>query len=82
MLQKSPPLLVVSDIDHIVIRTNYTNFSNLTYRITLDDLLNPESLGRLKLVFFDPEQLKPKDIRYKLRNSDRCQVAILRSQKL
>lgn len=58
---KNPPLLVVSDIDHIVIRTNYVNFSNETYTITLDDLLNPESLRILKLVFFDPEQLKPKE---------------------
>ncbi len=58
---KNPPLLVVSDIDHIIIRTNYVNFSNQTYTITLDDLLNPESLRILKLVFFDPEQLKPKE---------------------
>jgi hypothetical protein len=58
---KNPPLLVVSDIDHIIIRTNYVNFSNSTYTITLDDILNPESLRILKLVFFDPEQLKPKE---------------------
>jgi SAM-dependent methyltransferase len=58
---KNPPLLVVSDIDHIIIRTNYVNFSNQTYTITLDDILNPESLRILKLVFFDPEQLKPKE---------------------
>jgi hypothetical protein len=58
---KNPPILVVSDIDHIIIRTNYVNFSNQTYNITLDDLLNPESLRILKLVFFDPEQLRPKE---------------------
>ena len=40
----NPPLLIVSDINHIVIRTNYTNLPTRTYTLALDDLLRPESL--------------------------------------
>ena len=55
----NPPLLIVSDIDHIVIRTNYTNLPTRTITLALDDLLKPQSLKILKTVFFNPEQLKP-----------------------
>jgi hypothetical protein len=55
----NPPLLVVSDINNIVIRTNYTNLPTRTITLTLDDLLKPENLKILKTVFFNPEQLKP-----------------------
>ena len=56
----NPPLLIVSDINNIVIRTNYTNLPTRTITLTLDDLLKPESVDILKTVFFNPEQLKPK----------------------
>ncbi len=56
----NPPLLIVSDMDNIVIRTNYTNLPTRTITLTLDDLLKPESIDILKTVFFNPEQLKPK----------------------
>jgi hypothetical protein len=58
---QNPPLLIVSDINHIVIRTNYTNLPTRTFTLTLDDLLNPESINILKTVFFSPEQLKPQE---------------------
>jgi type II restriction/modification system DNA methylase subunit YeeA len=58
---QNPPLLVVSDINQIVIRTNYTNLPTRTIKLTLDDLLKPESIKLLKLVFSDPEQLKPQE---------------------
>src|SRR5215212_7322896 len=57
----NPPLLIVSDINNIVIRTNYTNLPTRTITLTLDDLLKPESIEILKTVFFRPEQLKPKE---------------------
>ena len=57
---QNPPVLVVSDINHIVIRTNYTSLPTRTYTLSLEDLLKPESLQILKTVFFHPEQLKPK----------------------
>jgi restriction-modification enzyme MmeI-like protein len=56
---ENPPLLIVSDINNIIIRTNYTNLPTRTYTLTLNDLLKPESLSILKTVFFTPEQLKP-----------------------
>ena len=56
---QNPPLLIVSDINSIIIRTNYTNFATRTITLTLDDLLTAEGLKTLKTVFFNPEQLKP-----------------------
>jgi hypothetical protein len=56
----NPPLLIVSDINHILIRTNYTNLPTRMYSLSLDDLLKPESIEILRTAFFQPEQLKPK----------------------
>src|SRR5512138_1192331 len=56
---QNPPLLIVSDINNIVIRTNYTNLPTRTFTLTLDDLLTPEGLQVLRTVFFDSEKLKP-----------------------
>ncbi len=58
---QNPPVLVVSDINFIVIRTNYTNLPTRTYKLALDDLLNPENIQLLKKVFTSPEDLKPKE---------------------
>jgi hypothetical protein len=58
---QNPPLLIVSDINNIVIRTNYTNLPTRTITLTLEDLVNPENLKILKTVFFNPEQLKPQE---------------------
>src|SRR6185503_10322777 len=55
----NPPLLIVSDINNIVIRTNYTNLPTRTITLTLDDLLTADGLKILKTVFFSPEDLKP-----------------------
>ena len=41
---QNPPLLIVSDINHIIIRTNYTNLPTRTITLTLDDLLTAEGL--------------------------------------
>ena len=56
---QNPPLLIVSDMNYIIIRTNYTNLATRTITLTLDDLLTVEGLKTLKTVFFNPEQLKP-----------------------
>lgn len=58
---KNPPLLIVSDINTIIIRTNYTNLPTHTFTLTLDDILNPDNIKLLKTVFTNPEQLKPKE---------------------
>ncbi|MDO9129708.1 MAG: hypothetical protein Q7U34_07570, partial [Anaerolineales bacterium] len=56
---RNPPLLIVSDINKIIIRTNYTDLPTRTIPLTLDDLLTAEGLKTLKAVFFNPEELKP-----------------------
>ena len=56
---QNPPLLIVSDINNIIVRTNYTNLPTRTITLTLDDLLTAEGLKTLKAVFFHPEELKP-----------------------
>lgn len=58
---QNPPALVVSDINNIIIRTNYTNLPTRTFRFTLDDLLDPRNLAVLKAVFFNPDELKPRE---------------------
>jgi SAM-dependent methyltransferase len=58
---QNPPALVVSDINHIIIRTNYTNLPTRTFDLTLDDLLDPRNVALLKAVFFNPDELKPRE---------------------
>ena len=55
----NPPLLVVSDIKSIVIRTNWTNSVSATYTITLEQLLDPSKRRHLKDMMADPERLRP-----------------------
>jgi type II restriction/modification system DNA methylase subunit YeeA len=56
---ENPPLLIVSDIQKIIIHTNWTNTASQTYEITLDDLSDPEAYSRLRAVFFNPNDLRP-----------------------
>jgi hypothetical protein len=57
---QNPPLLIVSDIDTIIVRTNYTNLPTRTITLTQDNLLTAEGLKTLKAVFFNPDELKPR----------------------
>ena len=59
---ENPPLLVVSDIDRIEVRTNFTGLSPKLYTVTLDDLASAdpsEALRVLRSVFTEPEALRP-----------------------
>jgi type II restriction/modification system DNA methylase subunit YeeA len=59
---ENPPLLVVSDLSRIEVRTNFTNLSPKLYLVTLDDLAGAdpsEALRVLRAVFTDPEALRP-----------------------
>ncbi len=56
---ESPPLLIVSDIESIVIHTAFTNAVPMTYTLSLDDLADPDRLRWLRWAFADPERLKP-----------------------
>ncbi len=58
----NPPLLVVSDLERIEVRTNFTGLSPRTYTVTLDDLAAPDpsdALRVLRAVFTEPEALRP-----------------------
>jgi len=52
---ENPPLLVVSDMDMIIIRTNFTNTVMETHTITLDDIGTPENLTKLRWLFTQPD---------------------------
>lgn len=52
---QNPPLLIVSDINQIIVHTNYTNTVKRIVPITLDDLLKPEGMAALKAIFSNPD---------------------------
>ena len=59
---ENPPLLVVSDMERIEVRTNFTGLSPVTKVVTLADLAAPdpsEALAILRAVFSAPEELRP-----------------------
>lgn len=59
---ENPPLLVVSDLERIEVRTNFTNLSPRLYVVGLDDLASAdpsEPLRVLRATFSDPEALRP-----------------------
>lgn len=63
---ENPPLLIVSDMDRIVIRTNWTNSVQETHEFALEDLTDGAFRDRLKAAFVDPEQFKPQKSRQEL----------------
>lgn len=60
---ENPPLLVVSDIERIIVRTNFTNTPTEIHEILLDEVDSREALRVLKGTFFNPERLKPQQTR-------------------
>lgn len=63
---ENPPLLIVSDMDRIVIHTNWTNTVQVVYTITLDDLVDAGKRDILRCAFTDPERLRPTKTRQAL----------------
>jgi hypothetical protein len=56
---ENPPLLIVSDLNRIEIHTNFTGTVKRIYEIDLATFAEPASLRILRVVFEDPESLKP-----------------------
>jgi len=54
----NPPLLIVSDMEQIVVHTNFTNMAKQVTTISLDDLLEPQGLEQQRAIFFDPEAFR------------------------
>lgn len=57
---KNPPLLVVTDINHWEIHTNFPNTEKRVYRFSHNEIAtNSEVLGWLRAMFHAPERLHP-----------------------
>jgi len=54
----NPPLLIVSDMETIVIYTNFTNTVRQTFTLTFDDLLTQDGLDTLRNAFEHPDRLR------------------------
>lgn len=63
---ENPPLLIVSDMDRIVVRTNWTNSVQEVHTFALDDLIDGAVRAKLKAAFTDPDQFKPEKSRQEL----------------
>lgn len=56
---ENPPLLVGSDMETIIIRTNFTNTVMETRTIALDESGVPENLTKLRWLFTQPDKVRP-----------------------
>ena len=56
---ENPPYLVVSDMERIIVHTNWTNTVSRRIEFNLNDLLEPAKLDLLRQVFRGSESLKP-----------------------
>jgi type II restriction/modification system DNA methylase subunit YeeA len=54
----NPPLLVVSDMETIIVHTNFNNTVRQDIRLTLDDLTTEVGQATLRAVFNEPEKLR------------------------
>lgn len=63
---ENPPLLIVSDLRRIIIRTNWTNTVQKTWEFSLEDLTDGATRQILKDAFSNPEALKPAKTRQEL----------------
>jgi len=57
----NPPLLVVSDMETIVIHTNFNNTVKRDIRLSLDDLTTEAGQATLRAVFTEPERLRAEE---------------------
>jgi type II restriction/modification system DNA methylase subunit YeeA len=72
---ENPPLLIVSDMDRIVIRTNWTNTVQEKHEFALEDLTDGAIRDRLKAAFVDPEEFKPSKSRQELTEETAAEFA-------
>jgi hypothetical protein len=74
---ESPPLLVVCDLDHFIIRTAWSNTVSEKHEFALEDLRDPHNLQKLKWVMADPEKLRPGKTRQDLTEDAAAEFATL-----
>ncbi|MDE2842998.1 MAG: class I SAM-dependent DNA methyltransferase [Chloroflexota bacterium] len=56
---KTPPLLIVSSFQTIIIRTNFPGMETVLHKIPVSELGDPENLKILRAVFHAPSDLRP-----------------------
>lgn len=78
---ENPPLLIVSDMYHIRIHTNWTNTVQQVHAITIDDLVDGATRDLLRNAFLDPEALKPTKTRQAL-TEDAAEEFVQLAQRL
>ena len=55
---ENPPLLVVSDMEKILVHTNFTNTVKRVVTLTYENLLTPDGMQQLKAIFTEPDSFK------------------------
>jgi type II restriction/modification system DNA methylase subunit YeeA len=63
---ENPPLLIASDMERIVVHSNWTNTVHEVTALGLDDLLDGDKRDLLRAAFTDPERLRPQKTRQAL----------------
>ena len=63
---ENPPLLIVSDMDRILVHTNWTNTVQEVHEFATETLVDGAVRERLKQAFVDPEAFKPEKTRQAL----------------
>ena len=56
---ENPPLLITSDMERIIVRTNWTNAVSERREFVLEDLRDPAVRGLLKACWADPDRWRP-----------------------
>ncbi|MBB5710599.1 DNA methyltransferase [Sphingomonas xinjiangensis] len=72
---ENPPLLIVSDMARIVIRTNWTNSVQEKHEFVLDDLVDGAVRDRIKAAFTNPEAFRPSKSRQELTEETAAEFA-------
>ena len=60
---ENPPLLIVSDMAQLRIRTSWANSVSGTHEFTLDDLVDGATRNKLKWAMSEPQRLRPGETR-------------------
>lgn len=72
---ENPPLLIVSDMNRILVHTNWTNTVQEVHEFATEDLLDGATRDRLKAIFTDPEDFKPAKTRQTLTEETAAEFA-------
>ncbi len=78
---ENPPLLIVSDMFHIRIHTNWTNTVQQVHAFTISDLADAKTRDLLQNAFLEPEALKPTKTRQAL-TEDAAEEFVQLAQRL